>query len=207
MKIVYFTNGSINSTAANAVNIACMCEAFQGLGHQVVLVARVEDPARFDKEAYFRDFGIRHRFEVIPVHEGRVPYLRTLRFMLSGMRAVRRLSPDLIFLRLILDHLAVSMFPGRMIIERHAPASSNDLVRWMQGKLYSSPRVLGIVTITQPLRELLVGAFEAAADKIIVCSDGARLPDEEAAVESALRPGFAVNIGYTGTCTRAGVSR
>lgn len=198
MKIVYFTNGKINSTAAHAVNIACMCEAFQGLGHEVILVARVEDPAHFDQAAYFRSFGIRHRFAVVPVHEGKVPFLRSLRFMLGGMRVVRRIHPDLLFLRQMLDFLVVPMFPGSIIIERHAPASPNAMVRWLQGKLYTSPRVVGIVTITQPLRTLLAGAFEAVAGKIIVCSDGARLQDEGAGVKSALRSGYKVNVGYTG---------
>ena len=198
MKIVYFTNAIIDSSAANAVNIACMCEAFQSLGHQVTLIARSKDPSTFSETVYFQNFDITSQFRVIPIFDGKVPFLRTFLFFYNGMRAARRLKPALVYSRFWIDFAAVLMFPVKLVIERHSPAFKNPIVRKIQAKLYQSARVLAIVTITDPLRKLLSEALPHVTNKILVLSDGARVRSDLSAGKPVTLDLFEVNVGYTG---------
>lgn len=200
MKIVYVTNSKINSNAANAVNIAKMCAAFSELGHEVTLIAQSTKAVTFDKEIYFEKFGIDNRFEIEIVPETKLPFLKSIAFVLRSSILIRKASYDLVFIRFWYDYILSLFIGNNVIIERHAPYDSNIILNCIQKMSYRKRNLKRIVLITGSLRKIVLEQDGFVEKKLIVLSDGATLVKHTSIDDDIpmLHGFFKQNVGYIG---------
>lgn len=198
MKIVYLTNGKIDSKAAYAVNIASMCNAFSELGHNVTLLVPSYLHEDFINRDYVEEFAIRFPFNIKTVHVSKRPLLKTIQFLINGISEVKKMNPDLLFTRFWYDYLVLSIFKGNTIIERHIPFERNSFLKVVQKKLYIRSNLKAIVVITDVLKKMMIDKQPELKSKIIVLSDGANIPSYNSNEKIHYHGKCSVNIGYFG---------
>lgn len=132
LRIVYTTSARIPSRAANAVQSLKMCDAFAGLGHDVVMHCRSGDNLDIVK-----DFGLRHPFRFEPVSPFPMRGLRTLAFETKMARLSRRRPlPDLYFSRDVYSVCSVVTQGVPTLLELHRTMEGHEVeqqaLRWLQ---------------------------------------------------------------------------
>jgi glycosyltransferase involved in cell wall biosynthesis len=198
MKICYVTNGDITSRAANAVNIAFMCNAFNANGHDVSLLVPASTIKGYDLSHFYLHFGVSKEIEVLPIFSTRIPIFKSYIFLFFAALKVSGIKPDFTFVRFIQDYLYL-LFAGKrkVIIERHVPLEKNAWLRKLQIAMYSKSNMRLLVLITKALQDLIVEENATFAHKIRVFSDGANVIPTILKAKS-LEGDFHRNIGYIG---------
>lgn len=195
MRIVYLTNGNINSNAAYVVNIANMCNAFGRLGHEVHLVVpNYKDD--FDQETFLKKLNIKFPFQIHRVSVIRLPFLRTLSFFINSIITTRKLRPNINFVRFHDDFFYVPFLKGDIFIERHLPLDTSSWKRFIQLKCYKKYYLKKLIVITKVLKGMYDRDCPEISEKVLVAPDAANLSDEER--EIPIKGDKSQNIGYVG---------
>lgn len=199
MKICYVTKGNINSTAAAAINITSMCDAFARNGHDVHLITPYFKDEDFDQEDYFNRMGVNSTFTIHRIRITDVKFFRSISFMLKASQRANRLKPDIFYVRFTLDYVFVPLLKGKVIIESHNPPQKGGIRSWFQKRTLSSERVRKLVLITERLKSLYIPLGKQIVDKITVAADAANIPKPEiSSCQFALKGKSDFNIGYVG---------
>lgn len=166
-RLIYVSNATLPSAAANAVHVALMCDAFAGLGCEVRLRAE-----RGDGGSVAAHYALRHPFRVC--YETRVTHYlwKTARRALAGLAS--RDEKTLYFGRRLatLSRLAHWGYPTGLELHHppRTPAQSAALSTFV-----ASPGFLGIVVISEQLRaEILRREPSLDPARVLVAHDGTR---------------------------------
>jgi glycosyltransferase involved in cell wall biosynthesis len=192
-RIVYVHNITMPGPEANTVQVAKMCSAFAGLGHDVTLIALpdVNDAAYPDR--LLAHYGAKHRFRVsaLPTFGGR-PSVAAL----AGTLGARHRRPDILYTRTPHIGLAACMAGLPTLFEIHTDIDAfSNLGRLCFQQLLRSRHLLGVVAISDPLAAHLRETNRDVPLRIIVAHDGA---DEPAAPVRATRT-LRFSAGYVGS--------
>jgi len=198
MRILFPTLAPFPSSDAPVVQVAHMAQAFAALGHDVRLVAPVPGDGRVEdvlgEEPLFATTVLARR-----AHRG-MSYVNALRTDLL----VRRLRPDLVFSRDLRGCLLPALRGVPTVFEAHTLSS---LTGWQERaflrRLTGARGFRGIVAISSPLAEDLVGELGVDAEHILVAHDAVTDPGDargDAGVDPPARdPDCPLRVTYTGS--------
>ncbi|MBI2030302.1 glycosyltransferase, partial [Candidatus Kaiserbacteria bacterium] len=173
MKIAYIANVRMPTDKAHGVQIMKTCEAFIGLGHQVILVV----PRRHNmiNEKPFTYYGMQDTFQItyLPtwdlVHWGAGGFIMqyaTFAMMILFSSTVR--NADTVYGRDEVALWAASLVSRRKVVWESHVGAWNFFARRLARKAHS------IVTITQGLKDFYA-AKGLSLSKIMVAPDGVDL--------------------------------
>jgi glycosyltransferase involved in cell wall biosynthesis len=195
LKIFYISASDIPSHAANSIHVVKMCQALASSGHEVVLTVCMPsglDAGKVISEAY----GIAPLFRVMPVNVPKITGFSYIHGLWSAAR-IRGVSPDLVFTRSLHAAVLAAALGWPVLFEAHSPMSDtgtlNDgLFRW----LVRRPSFLGLVVITQSLKEHYLAYSGLNKESVYVAPDGADsvVPPEPAFQNATGR----LQVGYVG---------
>ncbi|HET9957110.1 MAG TPA: glycosyltransferase family 4 protein [Polyangiaceae bacterium] len=176
MRVAYLSGSEIPSRAANTVHVMKMCAAFAGQGHQVDLWART---TRHLASSAFRDFGVPPVFRIHAARWPPLPFgIGSGTFALQVMAGAHCSRPDLIYGRHLPSIFGLASMGSLAALEMHTPPE-NALKATLIQRLLRMPAFLGIVVISDALKQHFLGLFPTAERHIFVAHDGADPPCEE----------------------------
>jgi glycosyltransferase involved in cell wall biosynthesis len=192
-RIVYIHNIMMPGPEANTVQVAKMCSAFAGLGHNVTLMALPDANDEDYSHRLLTHYGVKHRFSVLPLSSfGGRPSIAAL----NGALSARNRRPDILYTRTPHVALATCMAGIPTLFEIHTDVDAfSGLGRFCFEKLLNNPALLGIVAISDPLARHLHQAYPTLAHPIIVAHDGADEPTPNASPTKPMR----FSVGYVGS--------
>ena len=197
MKITYITNSKIDSLAANAVNISSMCSSFAGLGNDVTLLVPNNLDSSFVEDQYFKKFNCEHKFKIKTFQIFNLPFLRSIQFIIRGFIEVKKLKPDLLFVRSHIDYLLLSLYNKNVIIERHSPLEKNKILCFFQNLIYNKNNLKLMVVISKSLKDI-ISLNSDINHKIKVFPDGAKLMIKKPSYTINIEGKCKFNVGYFG---------
>jgi glycosyltransferase involved in cell wall biosynthesis len=182
-RLVYLSASRLPSTAANAVHVAQMCDAFVGLGLDVTLFAN-----RGDGLSLREHYGISRE---VPMREASGPGYK---LWLAG-RSLRRGSSILHFGRRVTTLARMAAWGHPTGVELHHPPRKPE--HWQAVReIIAGRRFLGVVAISERLREQLLKALPGLApERVLVAHDGVRADRVVAPVRRESSPVRAVYCG------------
>ena len=208
MKIEYLASSRLPSTAANAVQVMRMCQAWGRLGHRVTLhVGCSEEPtsssdpyAFYGVDPVFALVSHQERGSVLGRLRARLPWVKLgpLPRIATGAAIARAWSvaPDLLYARhvwwLVGAHLHRPDVP--FALELHAPPA-NTQTRMAVGWLLRRPACRGVVLISRAL-ELEIGRLYPHSRRH-VAPDGADDPAQSLPIERR-SASHDLTVGYVG---------
>ena len=176
----YVSHAALPSAEANSVQVVKMCAAFAPFFERVTLHGReTELPA----EATWEHYDVPPAFTLRRLRNRRVKLVSRA---LYSLRLVRRLegARGLLYGR---DYhtLALSVLTGTprlpLALEVHQPPG-NRLEAWLLGRILRSPRLVGLVVISEALGEEYLRRYGRHLEPLLtVAPDGADLPAERPA--------------------------
>lgn len=192
MKLIYVHTAPVPSKAANAVQVAKMCAAFQAAGAETLLIQPAG--AGGAAEEIGAHYGLDRRFAarrlIAPKLPGRELLLGALAAVLHdpGPRGV-------IYTRSVSVAAGAARLGRRVALEMHLPASAlrGRLARRLS-RLVASPHFVRLIVISGRLRDDFERCFPGLAGRILVAHDGA---DEIAEVQPVALSGD-FRVGYVG---------
>lgn len=200
MKIVYWSDATLPSRAANTVHVMKMGQALADNENSVDLIAHRKDN-KADEEEIFGYYGIRRIFNLrlvdFPkIHGGGVLYA------IKGLRYVRKNSPDLIYGRSVYGCFLTSFFTNiPVIFEAHDKMENKRLFCKLFERMIKKRNFMRLVVITQRLADYYENSYPELEGKVLVAPDGAdavawnKLLDVEIKENDNVR----FNIGYIGS--------
>jgi glycosyltransferase involved in cell wall biosynthesis len=194
MKIAYVTLSPIPSTAANSVHVMKMCDAFAGLGHEVVLYCPRRPEAGTGDADPFAFYGLRNRFQIRrrPLPGGRLgPYL----FAASVALGARAEKVGYLHGRSLHACYFAALLGVPVVYEAHTFLAGRRS-RAMLKRLAANPACLYVVTTSETLRSDFQAAALLPPEKMRVAYNGADVQDggEDAAPSATGR----LRVGYLG---------
>ena len=200
MKISYLANSALPSRYANSVHVANMAAALAGTGAEVTLFAFRGDRsllASDNDRSIFDYYGLEPTFRIEWLPRP-LPRGHTTLSSLAVWLSIRRFAPDLVIGRHTKACLASALRGIPTVFETHRPvALMMRADRFAVRHLIGQASFLGLVTISQPLHEILTEETGLATSRILVAHDAAPLPSP--AASERLGPGDRLQIGYVGT--------
>ncbi len=192
-RIVYIHNIMMPGPEANTVQVAKMCSAFAGLGHNVTLMALPDAHDDDYSHRLLAHYGVKHRFSVSPLSSlGGRPSIAAL----NGALSARNRRPDILYTRTPHVALATCMAGLPTLFEIHTDVDGfSGLGRFCFEKLLGNPNLLGVVAISDPLARHLQEAYPSLPHRIIVAHDGADEPSSSTAPAKSMR----FSVGYVGS--------
>ncbi|MDO8421543.1 MAG: glycosyltransferase family 4 protein [Parvibaculum sp.] len=192
MKLTYVHTAAVPSLAANAVQVAKMCAAFQGEGVETTLVQPMGAGGTSSEIAVH--FGLNTVF-----HGQKAPVLpipgRELLFGVWAALRHRMNNGDVIYSRSASVGAAAVFVGQRFALEMHVPPSAlRPKVARRLGRIIASPHFVGIVAISYRLKAELERVYPALNGRVFVAHDGAEVPGKVAPVQLA----GAFRVGYVG---------
>lgn len=201
MKSLHYISGStLPSQAANSVHVMKMCRAFVHCGMQTTLFARGDATKTGE---IFQYYGLEPEFDLALSPKHRIHLSRwALRLFAYRRLTAQRHLPDLVYGR---DPAALYWLGHRLqrpfVYEaHHLPTSAFQ--RRIVTALIRSPRLQGIVVISDALREDMLQLYPALKDtRIITAHDGADVPVVTPQPVDLTEPGkeFSLEVGYVGS--------
>lgn len=192
MRLLYLHNAPVPSTAANAVQVASMCSAFEAAGMPTVLV-RPSGPGGSIEEIVSQ-YDLATGFAVRSVFMPKIP----AREILYAASAILRYGSkgDVVYTRSVSVATVAGVLGLPFVLEMHIPASGmrSRLTRRL-GRVIASPRFVKMVTISASLRDDYERHFPLLRGRIIVAHDGAA-PAPDAIKPVPLYGEF--RVGYIG---------
>ena len=177
MRLLYVHSAHVPAPAANAVQVAKMCQAFRAAGAEVLLaLPRASMNRRDHYEKIAREYGLdtEFPFRVLAVPFWHVPG-RELSFAVLALLAAVRLRPHVIFTRSATVALvSAGLFGLTTIFELHDPIGGlSSRQRQRLAKLIGLKTFLMLVATSQGLRDDSIRLFPQHAGKFFVAPNGA----------------------------------
>jgi glycosyltransferase involved in cell wall biosynthesis len=170
-RLIYVHNAPIPSIAANAVQVAKMCSAFQQIGMDTTLVA----PGGMlgSSEEIRATYGLATAINVQGVPQLPVPG-RELIFGAVVGRRYGKVPGTLFYTRSVAIAYSLARTRNDVILELHGPVSSmRERLRRRFSRLVGSPRLACLVVISNALRRNILESFPEVHNRICVAHDGA----------------------------------
>lgn len=192
-RIIYIHNIVMPGPEANTVQVAKMCSAFSGLGHDVTLMALPDRNDAGHPQRLLTHYGVKHRFAVSQLPSfGARPSVAAL----AGAISARHWRPDILYTRTPHIALATCMAGLPTLFEIHTDLDAfSRLGRLCFEKALANPNLIGIVAISDPLARHLHETHPALPHRIIVAHDGA----DESAADIASPKALRFSAGYVGS--------
>ena len=183
-RLVYLSASRLPSTAANAVHVAQMCDAFTGLGLEVTLFANRGGglPLR-EHYGLQRDFRMRDATGL------------GYKLWVVGRGIARGSSAAIYYGRRVTALARMAAWGHPTGVELHHPPRTEE--HWEAVRtIVGARRFLGVVAISERLREDLIGALpELKPERVLVAHDGVRADRVVAPVRRERNPVQAVYCG------------
>lgn len=200
MRVCYLANSMLPSRYANSVHVANMADGLTRAGADVTLLALRGDRSLLpsdDDSGIFDFYGLKPSFRIEwlpnPAARGRSVFAS-----LATWFKVRRLAPDLVIGRHGKACAAAAFRGFPTVYETHKPLSWNSFGDriWLD-RMFRSPNFRGLVTISQPLRDILAEETKLPQSRILVAHDAAT----PLSVATPVRLGLParMQVGYVGT--------
>lgn len=176
MKIAYLSQTLIPSKRANSIHVMKMCGAFSELGCELVLlVPRIRNQEEYDYDS-FEFYGVAPSFEMVRLDK--IPLLsHSISYGIKCYRDLSRIRPDIVISRSPLGNLSAVYAGFPTVYECHQPISDFGIrhaVLFRQ--LIKNSFFLGLVVVTQTLKDWYIKHFQIPQEKVLVAPDGADLP-------------------------------
>lgn len=200
MRISYLSQSVLPTTAANAVHVMKMANAFSSLGHEVVLNVGNRSLRQLDSYILMERYGVETgRFQLRSHWFPRVGLFGRLLYALSSACSWLISGVDLYYARHPHALLFAAITSRKFALEMHAPPAG-ALEAAILKYLFRRSNFAGLVVISQPLRNIFLSQYpELASASILVAHDGA---DEYSGTTGELQPlrgrSAAFKCGYTG---------
>jgi glycosyltransferase involved in cell wall biosynthesis len=172
MKICSIAASFVPSKAANSIQVLKAAHALAGLGHDVTLFIPGNKSTAFKELSDHYGLTTRFRIEWIPEDLR----FRRYDFAYKAVRAARKLSPDLIYTR-VLQAAVLGVWSGYpTILEMHDRVTGR-LAPWMFRRFARSKVPHRILTNSQALQDILKARFnlEATPSQLLVAPNGVEL--------------------------------
>jgi len=180
MKIIYLANARIPTEKAHGLQIMKMCQAFQGAGLKVELVAAKRINQQFKGVDVFDYYKISTKFPIkrlwlldlvdwsCPLR-GLLVFVQNSSFALSAFFELLFKKANIIYSRDEFSLFLLSFFKKNLVLELHTfPRSKFFLYKWL------FRRIRKIIVINNKLKELVIG-LGIKPSKILVAHDGVDL--------------------------------
>lgn len=191
MKITYVHTAPVPSLAANAVQVARMCAAFQAAGAETRLVQPAGGGTAAEIRAHYGlnvDFAV-SRLRRLPLPASELLY-GALATLLHGPR-----SAGIVYSRSPSVGMAAALLGQPFALEMHVPASAiRERLARRLSRLVVSPHFRGLIVISARLKEDYEQRYPALRGRVFVAHDGA----EVAAPARPLPLQGAFKVGYVG---------
>ncbi len=196
MKIIYIAPQAIPSQSANSIHMMKMAQAMAHNGHRVTLLcARGSDD---NDDDIFAWYGVEQNFRLLRQYckPGRIGLIS---YGFRNATTAREIKPDFVFSRCLMSAWACVMSGLPVLFEIHdSPSSLGSVARSIFRHVVKSKNFMGIVVISQALKNHLASEWNVPPEKIIVAPDGANpLPPMDQYVALEKKPG-SFHAGYTG---------
>lgn len=173
MKIIYTAASPVPSKAANSVHVMRMSQALAHNGHKVLLVTPGHSKAEdFETKDLYKLYGVENIFKIKRTFS--VPFQR-LKYRCHGVSFALmafRFRPDLIYSRCLFTASLSLKLGFKVIFERHDLLNKKSAEKRFNF-LKDHPNCLGIVVISQSLKEAMLKNYYVNPEKLIVSHDGA----------------------------------
>lgn len=200
MKIVYIANSTIPSTSANSVHVMKICEAFNNNGVDIkLIVPNIRD--RKIKENEFDFYGIKNKFNFMRnklVNKTTSGIWNPL-FALTSVFTTLIDNQNVIFTRSPFVSIFCIIFRKRHLLELHGRLHAYSFKLFKLFRLFNSNKLLKIVVISQPLKEIYIDEFNVQEEKMLVLPDGVTYENFEPFNDSDSFNLSSLNIGYIGS--------
>lgn len=135
MKIIYISDATLPSRAANSVQVMKMCQAFSKAGNMVDLIARRGRETEFFDGTTYEYYGVEPCFGIKKIRCHSTGIGAFVYGITAGLKAVG-MRPDLIYGRSILGCFMGALFRCPVIYESHTPiGESRRIKQWMFSRL------------------------------------------------------------------------
>jgi glycosyltransferase involved in cell wall biosynthesis len=193
-RVGYIASSRMPTRAANNVHVLKMCDAIVQHGYRLTLVFEQENTGHsLDVARWFDEFGVRSKFETIPLQNRRT---RNLRYLDKALAAIDANCTA------ILTRCPYSAFFSALaglptVLELHRPVDTRSLgYVWNLAKL---PSFRGLIAITGALAKRIAHDVPHVEKRLTVIPDAAD-PVRRDCPEFPIRrqPGSLLEIGYAG---------
>ncbi|KOF03277.1 hypothetical protein OB69_08250 [Roseivirga seohaensis subsp. aquiponti] len=204
MKIVYLSDSALPSKRANSVHVMHMCNAFKALGHETVLFGLSGEKASAEKIMQWYGVNGFH----IKLTSLRIPKLTLWWHAWNMLRGVKKLKTDVIFGRSLYGCYVLAKNGYKVCLETHDPINAlTKKQREIFIKLLKSPNLIGIVVISEALKNIILSQTELISeDRVFVAHDGATIQSfTDSDIASYPWPNSKnerLQIGYVGTISQ-----
>lgn len=193
MKLTYVHLPPVPSLAANAVQVARMCSAFEAAGTETLLVQPSGSGGTIEKIS--AQYDLQTAFAVRSVPAPIVP----ARELIFGLLATLRYGPrrdGVVYTRSVSIAAAAAILAQPVVLEMHLPASGirRRLARRLH-RVLASPHFATMVVISGRLQDDYERCYPSLRGRILVAHDGA-VPVSEAVEPAPLQGEF--RVGYVG---------
>ncbi len=173
MKITYISFSAIPSRSANSIHVMKMCQALARYGHEITLLAPDLKPYYEQGiEDSFVFYGIDPVFKIKKLFCPAIPG-QTIIFALSIFVYLLKNSSQIVYGRFLYGCYISSRLGYLTIFESHSPLLQQKLQAPVLKKLVKSKNFLGMVVISQALKDIYVQDGILADEKIIIAHDAA----------------------------------
>ena len=170
MNLAFWSDSIIPSTAANAIQVMKMCNAFTKLGHHTTLHAKKPSIAKeADLDQLANIYGVSTNFKIVSHRSHQ--YIRHLDYDAKVLISVLKSKPDLIFTRSLRGAFLTNFFNKKVVLELHflPTTNSNSL---MLKQLARGTCLKKIIVISENLKNLLLSEHPYLSSvPIEVCHD------------------------------------
>lgn len=198
MRLVYLHTAPVPSLAANAVQVAKMCDAFAGAGVDTTLM--VPGDRQQGSGAYARvseAYGLRWQFEVSHAFLPNCPGSQFI-FSIQALASQWGKSPFLVYTRAVSIASTAHFFRVPFALELHVSASSYRQRLARRLDILSRSRYLrGVIVISDKLRADYERNYPMMKGRILVAHDGANPVDPSQPVKTRELAGD-FRVGYVG---------
>lgn len=170
MNLTFWSDSVIPSTAANAIQVMKMCDAFTKLGNSTTLHAKKPNtPKETTADDLTNIYGVTNNFKIVTHRSHR--YIRHLDYDSKVLISVLKSRPDLIYTRSLRGAFLTNFFNKQVILELHfLPTTYPN--SWMLKQLASGTCLKKIIVISDNLKSLLLSKHpHLSSVPIEVCHD------------------------------------
>jgi len=171
MRIVYFSNSTLPSKAANSIHVMKMCNAFAKNGHDVTLIAKGGSKDNLNLKQLFAYYGVASSFKLKLLKQHNFPFAHVVYAILSVWYA-KNLKAELTYSRNIYSTFFASVFGFKCVYEAHSPENFTWSLKKVFKFVYKNHNVKKIVVISEALK-IIIESFYGLSNKVLVAHDGA----------------------------------
>lgn len=199
MKITYIAGWPIPSRAANAVHVMKMCQAFAHNGHDVALVCPQAIPDDLDGiEDLYAHYDVEENFLIDSIQKPK-SRIGMLLYALKVVFWAKSKQSDYIHSRCLICAWICTLFGLPTIFERHDSFENQGfLANFIFNSLLKKKSFLGLVVISEALKNHLVEHHAISQERVIVAHDGADPFNDDGVSSEFEKTKGQLNAGYIG---------